>query len=82
MLAPDLTRLRLWTGLVLFLYAATHLANHALGLISLDAMETGRGVFLGFWRTPPAELALLLVYLLHAGLAFWKLWSAARYACR
>ena len=75
MLAPDLTRLRLWTGLVLFLYAATHLANHALGLISLDAMETGRGVFLCFWRTPPAELALLLAYLLHAGLAFWKLWQ-------
>jgi adenylate cyclase len=69
MLAPDLTRLRLWTGLVLFLFAATHLANHALGLISLDAMETGRGVFLDFWRTPPAELALLLSFLLHAGLA-------------
>ena len=74
-LAPDLTRLRLWTGFVLFLFAATHLANHTLGLISLDAMEAGRGVFVGFWRTPPAELALLLSFLLHAGLAFWKLWQ-------
>src|SRR4051794_810602 len=67
-------RLRLWTGLVLFLYATTHLANHALGLISLDAMETGRRLFLGFWRTPPAELVLLAAFLVHAGLAFWTLW--------
>ena len=38
-------------------------------------MEAGRGVFVGFWRTPPAELALLLSLLLHAGLAFWRLWQ-------
>ena len=70
----DLVRLRLWSGLVLFLYAATHLTNHALGLISLAAMEAGRTVFVGFWRTPPAELVLLLSLLLHAGLALWQLW--------
>ena len=35
-------RLRLWSGLVLFVYVATHLANHSLGLISLEAMEGGR----------------------------------------
>ena len=32
-------RLRLWSGCVLFTYVATHLVNHALGLVSLDAME-------------------------------------------
>ncbi len=32
-------RLRLCSGLVLFAYVTTHLANHSLGLISLDAME-------------------------------------------
>ena len=73
--APDLVRLRLWAGLVLFLFAATHLANHALGLFSLAAMEAGRDVFVGFWRTPPAELALLLCVLVHAGLAIWQLWQ-------
>lgn len=41
-------RLRLITGLVLFAYLTTHLANHALGLISLDAMETGRSGFSWF----------------------------------
>ena len=70
----DLVRLRLWSGLVLFLYAATHLTNHALGLISLAAMEAGRTVFVGFWRMPPAEIVLLLSLLLHAGLALWQLW--------
>ena len=74
-LALDPVRLRLWTGLVLFLFAATHLTNHALGLVSLAAMEAGRAVFVGFWRTPPAEIVLLLSLLLHAGLAFWRLWQ-------
>ncbi len=32
-------RLRLWSGLILFTYLTTHFANHALGLISLRAME-------------------------------------------
>ena len=39
-------RVWLWSGLVLFTYVVTHLANHALGLISLEAMETGRSWFL------------------------------------
>jgi adenylate cyclase len=43
-------RLRLGTGIVLFAYVATHLANHSLGLISLAAMEAGRDVFLLIWR--------------------------------
>ena len=34
-----LQRLRLASGLVLFTFAATHFLNHALGLVSLDAMQ-------------------------------------------
>ena len=51
---------RLATGLVLFFYVLTHNLNHALGLVSLDAMEAGRLVFLAFWRFKPIEAALLL----------------------
>src|SRR5262245_47743745 len=29
--------LRLWSGLVLLAYLATHLSNHALGLVSIEA---------------------------------------------
>ncbi len=72
---PRLVRLRLVTGLVLFIYATAHLANHALGLISLAAMEQGRHVFLGFWRLPPIEIVLLLSLVLHAALGLHRLWE-------
>ncbi|HSE88007.1 MAG TPA: adenylate/guanylate cyclase domain-containing protein [Candidatus Binatia bacterium] len=37
-------RLRLVSGLVLLTYLGTHFINHALGLISLEAMEAGREI--------------------------------------
>ena len=46
-------RLRLASGLVLFAFVASHLANHALGLWSLDWMEDGRIAFLALWRNWP-----------------------------
>jgi adenylate cyclase len=44
---------RLATGLILLTYVATHLLNHALGLVSLAAAESGRELFLAFWRSAP-----------------------------
>jgi adenylate cyclase len=67
-------RLRLATGLILFAYLVTHLANHALGLISLDAMEAGRHWFLAFWRNPVATAALYGALLTHAALALVSLY--------
>jgi adenylate cyclase len=67
--------LRLATGLVMFAFTATHLANHALGLVSLDAMEAGRGMFLAVWRSPPAEILLAASFLVHAGLGLAQLWG-------
>jgi adenylate cyclase len=63
---------RLSTGLILFFYVLTHDLNHVLGLISLSAMEAGRGVFLGFWR--PLELVLLLAALLHLAIGLRALY--------
>jgi len=60
-----LGRTRLATGLVLFFYVLTHDLNHALGLISLDAMDWGRVPFLAFWRFPPIEAIFVLSILLH-----------------
>lgn len=68
-------RLRLLTGLVLFAYVTTHLLNHALGLVSLDAMEGGRRWFLGFWRSPPGSLLLYGSLLTHVALGFWALYD-------
>ncbi|MFO1035546.1 MAG: adenylate/guanylate cyclase domain-containing protein [Geminicoccaceae bacterium] len=72
--ASVVARVRLWSGLCLFLYAALHLANHALGLVSLPAMEAGRRVFLGFWRFPPVEALLALSLVLHPLAALHGLW--------
>jgi adenylate cyclase len=69
-----LRRLRLATGLVLFTYLTTHLANHALGLISLEAMETGRQWFLAVWRNPVGTLALYGSLLTHFALALVSLY--------
>ncbi|MEZ5833733.1 MAG: adenylate/guanylate cyclase domain-containing protein [Dongiaceae bacterium] len=63
---------RLSTGLILFFYVLTHNLNHALGLISLAAMESGRRVFLGFWR--PLEELLLLVVLVHLAIGLRALY--------
>jgi adenylate cyclase len=67
-------RLRLASGLVLLAYLLTHFANHALGLVSLAAMEWGLGWFLAFWRTPLASAALYAGLAVHLGLAFWSLY--------
>jgi adenylate cyclase len=67
-------RLRLWSGLVLFTYLATHLSNHALGLVSIEAMEAGRRVFLALWRHPLATLALYGSLVVHVTLAFRSLY--------
>jgi adenylate cyclase len=67
-------RVWLWSGLVLFTYVATHLANHALGLISLEAMETGRDWFLLAWRHPVGTVALYGALSAHIVLALSSLY--------
>ena len=62
--------LRLASGLVMSFFVATHLMNHALGLISLEALEAGRVVFLGLWRGTPAAPILVASIVVHLGLAY------------
>src|SRR5215472_14522492 len=71
-------RLRLTTGLILFTYVSTHLLNHALGLISLEAMAAGRAVFVAFWRFPLCTAALYLALLTHFLLALWAIYQRRR----
>jgi len=67
-------RLRLATGLILFTYVSTHLANHALGLVSLEAAEAGRLWFLALWRSAPGTAALYGALLTHFALALVSLY--------
>jgi len=59
----------------MFAYVTTHLANHALGLISLDAMDAGRVYFLALWRNPLGSLVLYTALVSHVALAFWALYE-------
>ena len=43
--------IRLVSGLIVMLYTFGHLLNHALGLVSLEAMEQGRELFSLIWRS-------------------------------
>ncbi|MGH6947630.1 MAG: 2Fe-2S iron-sulfur cluster-binding protein, partial [Kiloniellales bacterium] len=69
---------RLASGLTLFAYLVTHLANHALGLISLPALEAGRELFLTLWRNPPGTLLLYGALLTHIGCALTGLYRRRR----
>lgn len=70
----DTATLRLWSGLLLFGFATTHLVNHALGLISLEAMETGRALFVAVWRSP-LQYLLFAALLVHPVLGMLKIWQ-------
>ncbi|MBI1779530.1 MAG: adenylate/guanylate cyclase domain-containing protein [Proteobacteria bacterium] len=67
-------RTRLGSGLVLFTYVVTHLTNHAFGLISLDALELARQVFIGFWRFPPVSVVFYTAFGTHILLALWSIY--------
>ena len=71
----NVRRTRLITGLILLTYLTTHLLNHSLGLISLDAMEAGRAWFLALWRNPVGTTALYGSLLIHFGLALWAIYQ-------
>ncbi len=64
-------RAKLASGLILFLFLLTHLSNHALGLVSLQAMETGAVLFKLLWRSWPGTVVLYTAALLHPLLALF-----------
>jgi adenylate cyclase len=64
---------RLASGLVLFAFALTHFLNHALGHVSLEAMEQVQEVRRAVWRSWPGSILLYGSLALHAALALWKL---------
>ncbi len=68
-------RVRLGSGLVMLTYVTTHLSNHALGLISLAAMEAGRDWFLMLWRGRLGTVVLYSAMVTHILLALWSLYQ-------
>ncbi|NBC34262.1 MAG: 2Fe-2S iron-sulfur cluster binding domain-containing protein [Alphaproteobacteria bacterium] len=69
-----LNRLRLTSGLVLFAYVLSHFANHALGVVSLEAMDAGLPIFQAVWSNVPVLIALYAALAVHFGIALWSVW--------
>jgi adenylate cyclase len=72
-------RVRLASGLVLFTYVGLHFANHALGNISVDAMERGLVFQKLLWQSPPGTILLYGALLIHMSLGFWALYERRQF---
>src|SRR5881227_3142987 len=69
-----LTRnLSLISGLVLFLFAATHFLNHAVGLFNLEAMDQVQGWRLAVTRSWPGVIILAAALVIHIVFGLLKL---------
>lgn len=66
-------KLRLISGLVLLTFAAFHFFNHALGLVSVEAMQQFQDWRHGVTRSDPGGLVLLLAIITHPTMALIKL---------
>ncbi len=65
-------RLRLASGLTLFTFCLSHFLNHALGIISVEAMDKASIWHYWVWRSPLGETVLLTAALTHVTLALWR----------
>ncbi|HET7363934.1 MAG TPA: adenylate/guanylate cyclase domain-containing protein [Burkholderiales bacterium] len=66
--------MRLVTGLILACYVVPHFLNHALGVISISAMDALRGPLAGWWRSAPGTVLLYGALLTHFALALVSLY--------
>src|SRR6202167_6533847 len=76
---PSLRQTRLATGLVLYVYVTLHFSNHALGNISIGAMESGLAVQKLIWQSPPGAVILYASLLTHMSLGCWALYERRRF---
>ncbi len=60
---------RLWSGVVLMVFATSHFLNHALGVFGVDVMMAAQAWRTWIWRSTPGTLLLGGAAIAHAGLA-------------
>jgi adenylate cyclase len=70
-----LRHLRLPSGLILFAFVASHLVNHALGIVSLGWMEAGQSLFQKVWAQQPGITILAAAFTAHVLNALAVLWQ-------
>lgn len=65
----------LCAGLTLFVYVLSHLLNHVLGVVSIDAMNAGRTYFIFPWTNLVGTLVLGAALLFHMFSALYVLYQ-------
>jgi len=70
-----LRRLRLAGGLVIFTYLTLHLTMHALGNVSLEAMESATRLHDFVWHSAIGTVTLYGAFAIHFALALWALYA-------
>lgn len=68
-------QVRLTCGLILFTYLISHFLNHALGIISPDALTVGVIYHTNFWQYPPIALTFYSAAIIHMSLGIWSLYE-------
>ena len=77
-----IARLRLLSGLVLFVYVTLHLSNHIAGLWSLSALDASRKILHLPWSNPVGVMILYASFVIHILLAFYAIYRRRRLRMR
>ena len=67
-------RLRSASGVILFAFVFSHLANHAVGLVSLEAANEALDVFRAVWSNPVSSLLVTAAFIVHLVIALITLY--------
>ncbi|PIT02917.1 adenylate cyclase [Bradyrhizobium nitroreducens] len=80
--ATSVRQVRLVCGLILFSYVISHFLNHALGNISVEAMEAGVYYHTAFWQFLPVAIVFYTAALTHMGLGIYALYQRRQFRWR
>ncbi|MFT4120471.1 adenylate/guanylate cyclase domain-containing protein [Bradyrhizobium sp.] len=80
--ATSVRQVRLVCGVILFAYVVSHFLNHALGNISVDAMEVGVYYHTTFWQFLPVAIVFYTAALTHMGLGIYALYQRREFRWR
>jgi adenylate cyclase len=72
-------QVRLVCGVILFGYVVSHFLNHALGNVSVDAMEVGVYYHTTFWQFLPVTIVFYGAALIHMGLGVYALYQRRQF---
>jgi len=80
--ATSARQVRLVCGVILFCYVISHFLNHALGNISVEAMEAGVTYHTLFWQFLPVTIVFYTAALTHMGLGIYALYQRRQFRWR